>query len=140
MAQVTQLFIPTSFFSCFSSSLPQVLRKLCLYDPSDDIAVHVAMDNTLVINEVRCYHLLLPPPAPTSCSYLLLLPPGPTSCSHFLSHPPQVRETCHSPALTEGGEPTWKPLLLFISLRLGLSEINPVYIPGLKVSPDSSYF
>ena len=26
----------------------------------------------------------------------------------------------------------WKPLLLFISLRLGLSEINPVYIPGLK--------
>lgn len=27
----------------------------------------------------------------------------------------------------------WKPLLLLIPLRLGLSEINPVYIGGLKV-------
>jgi len=27
----------------------------------------------------------------------------------------------------------WKPLLLLIPLRLGLSEINPVYISGLKV-------
>merc|ERR1719435_639230 len=31
----------------------QVLRKLCLYDPSNDLAVHVAMDNTLVLSEVR---------------------------------------------------------------------------------------
>lgn len=27
----------------------------------------------------------------------------------------------------------WKPLLLLIPLRLGLSEINPIYINGLKV-------
>ena len=27
----------------------------------------------------------------------------------------------------------WKPLLLLIPLRLGLSETNPVYINGLKV-------
>lgn len=27
----------------------------------------------------------------------------------------------------------WKPLLLLIPLRLGLSDINPVYINGLKV-------
>lgn len=72
------------------------MRKLCKYDPSDDIAVHVAMDNTLVIQEVR--------------------------------------ETCLGPPLEEGGPQTWKPLLLFISLRLGLSEINPVYSGGLKKS------
>ncbi|KAG1708531.1 Cysteine protease ATG4B [Nymphon striatum] len=29
-------------------------------------------------------------------------------------------------------ESTWKPLLLFVPLRLGLSEINPVYICSLK--------
>ena len=29
-------------------------------------------------------------------------------------------------------DPKWKPLLLVIPLRLGLSELNPVYIPGLK--------
>jgi hypothetical protein len=27
----------------------------------------------------------------------------------------------------------WKPLLLLIPLRLGLSEINPIYANGLKV-------
>lgn len=27
----------------------------------------------------------------------------------------------------------WKPLLLIIPLRLGLCEINPIYINGLKV-------
>lgn len=28
----------------------------------------------------------------------------------------------------------WMPLLLIIPLRLGLSEINPVYLDGLKVN------
>ena len=28
----------------------------------------------------------------------------------------------------------WKPLLLIVPLRLGLTEINPVYTEGLKVS------
>merc|ERR1719350_2250189 len=46
----------------------------------------------------------------------------------------EVRESCQVPAKTEGEENSWKPLLLFISLRLGLSDINPVYIPGLKAS------
>jgi len=78
------------------NTVAQVLRKLCLYDPSDDLVVHVAMDNTLVINEVR--------------------------------------ETCLQPPKEEGGAQTWKPVLLFISLRLGLTDINPVYIPGLKAS------
>lgn len=27
---------------------------------------------------------------------------------------------------------SWKPLLLIIPLRLGLSEVNPIYISGLK--------
>lgn len=29
---------------------------------------------------------------------------------------------------------SWKPLLLIIPLRLGLSEVNPIYINGLKKS------
>lgn len=32
------------------------------------------------------------------------------------------------------GDDLWKPLLLIIPLRLGLSEVNPIYIPGLKRS------
>lgn len=75
------------------NTVAQVLRKLCLYDPSNDLAVHVAMDNTLVLQEVR--------------------------------------QTC---LVQENQVQIWRPLLLFISLRLGLSEINPLYIPGLKAS------
>lgn len=29
--------------------------------------------------------------------------------------------------------PDWKPLLLIVPLRLGLQEINPIYITGLQV-------
>jgi len=75
----------------------QVLRKLVKYDPSNDLVVHVAMDNSLILSEVRA-----------TCAYKS---DGDTSSSQLTS---------------------WKPLLLFVSLRLGLSEINPVYVSGLK--------
>ena len=65
----------------------QVLRKLCKFDPSNDVSIHVAMDSALIITEVK--------------------------------------QSCLQPA-------GWTPLLLFISLRLGLSDINPVYKSGLK--------
>ena len=32
----------------------------------------------------------------------------------------------------------WRPLLLVIPLRLGLSEINPVYFSAIKVNEDSA--
>ena len=35
-------------------------------------------------------------------------------------------------------ETTWKPLLLMIPLRLGLSEINPIYFQHLKVTKSFS--
>lgn len=75
----------------------EVLRKLCKFDPNNDVSVHVAMDNTLIISEVK------------------------QSC---------LVETANSEL--DQRQYTWKPLLLFISLRLGLSEINPVYKTGLK--------
>ena len=79
----------------------QVLRKLCKYDPSNDICVHVAMDNALIISEVK--------------------------------------QTCLQPVESSsegeaGPSLAWRPLLLFVSLRLGLSDINPVYTPALKAS------
>ena len=63
------------------------------------------MDNALIISEVKqsCLHPVTPEP----------------SCD--ISDEESVTRTY-----------AWKPLLLFISLRLGLSEINPVYKAGLK--------
>jgi len=83
------------------NTVAQVLRKLCKYDPSNDICVHVAMDNALIISEVK--------------------------------------QTCLQPVESSsegeaGPGQAWRPLLLFVSLRLGLSDINPVYTPALKAS------
>ncbi|XP_039279999.1 cysteine protease ATG4B isoform X2 [Nilaparvata lugens] len=80
------------------NTVAQVLRKLSAYDEWSSLVIHVALDNTLVINEIR-----------ESCS-------GSSSDSRG--------------ARSRGGY--WKPLLLVIPLRLGISEINPVYVQGLK--------
>jgi len=91
------------------NTVAQVLRKLCKFDPSDDIAIYVAMDNTVVINEVKQAAL------------------AKTEEINNLEKSETEQETNDSEKTYK-----WQPLLLFISLRLGLSEINPVYVKGLK--------
>eukprot|EP00088_Acartia_fossae_P058855 TRINITY_DN6932_c0_g1_i7.p1 TRINITY_DN6932_c0_g1~~TRINITY_DN6932_c0_g1_i7.p1 ORF type:complete len:538 (-),score=75.45 TRINITY_DN6932_c0_g1_i7:387-2000(-) len=71
----------------------QVLRKLTRMDPCNDLVIHVAMDNTLIVSEAKRASLI---------------------------------------AGENGEEAKWRPLLLCVTLRLGLTEINPVYINGLK--------
>ncbi|XP_001356996.1 cysteine protease ATG4B [Drosophila pseudoobscura] len=69
------------------NTVAQILKKLVLFDDWCSLVVHVAMDSTVVLDDV--YSLCL-----------------------------------------EGD--AWKPLLLIIPLRLGISDINPIYIPALK--------
>ncbi|KOB77265.1 Uncharacterized protein OBRU01_04472 [Operophtera brumata] len=69
------------------NTVAQVLRKLAVYDKWSSLVIHIALDNTVVKEDIY-----------------------------------------------------WMPLLLIVPLRLGLSEINPVYIDGLKTcfhSPQS---
>uniref|UniRef100_A0A7N5ZVX5 Cysteine protease n=1 Tax=Anabas testudineus TaxID=64144 RepID=A0A7N5ZVX5_ANATE len=68
------------------NTVAQVLKKLAVFDTWSRLVVHVAMDNTVVIEEI------------SECS-----------CT-----------------------PLWKPLVLLIPLRLGLSDINEAYIETLK--------
>jgi len=75
------------------NTVVQVLRKLALMDPCNDLVIHVAMDNMLIVSEVKAASL-------------------------------------NTEDGVTGSE--WRPLLLCIPLRLGLTEINPVYIGGLK--------
>ena len=37
-------------------------------------------------------------------------------------------------ASCSNSQPSWRPLVLFVPLRLGLSDINPDYYPSLKVN------
>ncbi|XP_063232810.1 cysteine protease ATG4B [Bacillus rossius redtenbacheri] len=86
----------------------QVLKKLSVYDEWSSLVIHVALDNCVVMNEVKqlCKSQRLPlDPAYLQCTGQSLdsLQPG-----------------------------VWRPLLLVVPLRLGLSEINPIYMQGLK--------
>ncbi|KAK0091529.1 hypothetical protein PV326_003078 [Microctonus aethiopoides] len=87
------------------NTIAQVLKKLVVYDEWSSITIHVALDNTLIINDVLR----------------------------------QCRVEDSTTALEVDGDEQkstseWKPLLLLIPLRLGLCDINPVYINGLKAS------
>lgn len=88
------------------NTVAQVLKKLASYDDWSSLVIHVALDNTVVINEIR------------------------RLCKIKEKETPEENDpikTGNSPY--PGG---WKPLLLVVPLRLGLSEINPVYIRSLK--------
>ncbi|XP_017797171.1 PREDICTED: cysteine protease ATG4B [Habropoda laboriosa] len=87
------------------NTIAQVLKKLVVYDEWSSITIHVALDNTLIVNDIL----------------------------------KQCRVEGGTTAEADGDVPLkapsqWKPLLLLIPLRLGLSEINPVYINVLKTS------
>nr|ACO15144.1 Cysteine protease ATG4B [Caligus clemensi] len=71
------------------NTVAQVLKKLSFFEKTVPIRLHVAMDNTVIIDEIK-----------ESCGFV-------------------------------GGD-SEKPLLLFIPLRLGLTEINPIYFQDLK--------
>ncbi|XP_076040366.1 cysteine protease ATG4B-like isoform X2 [Oratosquilla oratoria] len=71
------------------NTVAQVLRKLTPFDEWNKLSIHVALDNIVIMDEIKC--------------------------------------GCQS-----GSDRAWRPLILFIPLRLGLSEINPIYVNGIK--------
>ncbi|XP_050528847.1 cysteine protease ATG4B-like [Daktulosphaira vitifoliae] len=80
------------------NTIAQVLKKLASLDEWSSIVFHVALDNTLVINEVL-------------------------KLCNTTDH---VNKACLN-------KKNWKPLVLVIPLRLGISTINPAYIKGVKM-------
>ncbi|EDV31042.1 uncharacterized protein Dana_GF15159 [Drosophila ananassae] len=69
------------------NTVAQILKKLVRFDDWCSLAVHVAMDSTVVLDDIY--------------------------------------------SLCREGD-SWKPLLLVIPLRLGITDINPMYVPALK--------
>lgn len=92
------------------NTVAHVLRKLAIFDKRSSLTVHVAMDNTVIVSEIK-----------RGCKSRQSLPANDGVRS---------RSTAASPTDREEGK--WTPLLLFIPLRLGLSEINPIYFCPLK--------
>ncbi|XP_077515068.1 autophagy-related 4a isoform X3 [Amblyomma americanum] len=91
------------------NTVAHVLRQLSAFDKWSSLAVHVSMDSVVVMDDIRKICRVEVPAVDDG-----------------------VRHRTQSHGLAAAEAVCWKPLLLFIPLRLGLSEINPVYYCGLK--------
>ncbi|XP_035218665.1 cysteine protease ATG4B-like isoform X2 [Stegodyphus dumicola] len=107
------------------NTVAQVLRKLSVYDEWSSMAVHVAFDNTVIKADIKtlCRHIpepLTSSPFPKSYQSIWYTDCIEKRCPRWQSVNSATRET------------SWRPMLLFIPLRLGLSKFNAVYIKNLK--------
>ncbi|XP_074888392.1 cysteine protease ATG4B isoform X3 [Buteo buteo] len=100
------------------NTVAQVLKKLATFDTWSSLAVHIAMDNTVVMEEIRrLCQSNFPFAGAAAC-------PAVESDVLYNGYPEEagVRDRLS----------LWKPLVLLIPLRLGLTEINEAYIETLK--------
>uniref|UniRef100_A0A7N5KPX9 Cysteine protease n=1 Tax=Ailuropoda melanoleuca TaxID=9646 RepID=A0A7N5KPX9_AILME len=99
------------------NTVAQVLKKLAVFDTWSALAVHIAMDNTVVMEDIR-----------RLCS-------GSLPCAGAASLSADSSRHCNG--FPAGAEVTdrpapWRPLVLLIPLRLGLTDINEAYVETLK--------
>ncbi|XP_070278714.1 cysteine protease ATG4B isoform X1 [Myotis yumanensis] len=99
------------------NTVAQVLKKLAIFDTWSALAVHIAMDNTVVMEDIR-----------RLCRSSL-------PCAEATAFPADSEGHCNG--LPAGAEVTnrpslWRPLVLLIPLRLGLTDINEAYVETLK--------
>uniref|UniRef100_A0A673XSU7 Cysteine protease n=1 Tax=Salmo trutta TaxID=8032 RepID=A0A673XSU7_SALTR len=94
------------------NTVAQVLKKLTVFDSWSRLAVHVAMDNTVVMKEIKQLCMPWLDYGGAACAE----PPG-----WMPKHNGCLEGAC---ALAEEETALWKPLVLLIPLRLGLSDIN----------------
>ncbi|XP_076343826.1 cysteine protease ATG4B-like isoform X3 [Tachypleus tridentatus] len=129
------------------NTIAQVLKKLSVYDDWTSLVIYVAMDNAVIIDDIRklCRRPTSSQQMNKPCNNL-----SSTSMRNrgginskinqekgiYFQHPTlgsrlsneQVQSSCAN------SSSLWRPLLLFIPLRLGLTEINHMYIRGLKTT------
>ncbi|XP_059397617.1 cysteine protease ATG4A-like [Carassius carassius] len=103
------------------NTVAQVLKKLALFDDWNTLAVYVSMDNTVVIEDIKkqCKQ-----PGRESRSRA-----GPCGRGEETVSSQSCLEALH---LQSQMPLDWRPLLLVIPLRMGINNINPVYIQAFK--------
>ncbi|XP_026874693.2 cysteine protease ATG4A isoform X2 [Electrophorus electricus] len=109
------------------NTVAQVLKKLALFDDWNSLAVYVSMDNTVVIEDIRkqcCQGAW-----PRSGAYGW----GESQPSdRSWSGRGRAEEAGPAPYPCSQQARGWRPLLLLIPLRMGINNMNPVYIQALK--------
>lgn len=108
------------------NTVAQVLKKLMCFDDWSSLCIHIAMDNTVIINDIK---FLCKRDSSTKSHGEA------TSYSHTSAGVGRQRGAVGGSDTTESAKHRpqgWRPLLLFIPLRLGLSEMNSVYNEPFK--------
>ncbi|GAB1285282.1 Cysteine protease ATG4B [Apodemus speciosus] len=112
------------------NTVAQVLKKLAVFDTWSSLAVHIAMDNTVVMEEINRRI------SETEDKLLLgRLCRASLPCAGAAALPTDSERHCNG--FPAGAEVTnrpsaWRPLVLLIPLRLGLTDINEAYVETLK--------
>lgn len=105
------------------NTVSQAIKKLAEYDKWNRLVIHVSLDNIVIIEDIK------------SCKYYahdtsLSDSHNPQSSSSHL----QSDHTNDCDNQSSSNHTSWPDLILFIPLRLGLSEINMQYAEQLKSS------
>ncbi|CCO25637.1 Cysteine protease atg-4.1 [Caenorhabditis elegans] len=93
----------------------QVMKKLTIFDDWSNIAVHVALDNILVKEDA----ITMATSYPSEDAVKLIMENGLVDKNRLSLSPGNII-------------PEWRPLLLMIPLRLGLTTINPCYLSAIQ--------
>ncbi|KAK3596622.1 hypothetical protein CHS0354_039799 [Potamilus streckersoni] len=120
------------------NTIAQVLKKLVVYDEWSSLVIHVAMDNTVIEEDIRCLC------KPAEYKDRLDMKEIHGMKKRMSNSPGAQLIDCYSDSASsnvnsetlvhkkEVDSTKWKPLLLVIPLRLGLTETNAVYVDSLK--------
>lgn len=116
------------------NTVAQVMRKLAPYDQWSCLEIHIAMDNSVIISEIQELCRMKRQKMSSDSSHQKAVRVRTSKLGPADSKEKKERAN-YSKAL--GGnddliERRWKPLLLVVPLRLGLTEINPCYIRSVK--------
>ncbi len=103
------------------NTVSQVLRKLTVYDDWSSVAVHVAMDNAVILEDIEILCRTRPNPSKNLLG------------DDWRNAAPSLPSGTPSSSRNGGHSDYWRPLLLIVPLRLGLTSLNECYIPALKV-------
>lgn len=103
------------------NTIAQVLKKLTSFDDWSSLCVHIAMDNTVIIDDIKLL-----------CKGDWVLRTHCETTQNSCTSSERDRWRSGSKEGVKHRKNQWRPLLLFIPLRLGLSEMNSVYNEPFK--------
>lgn len=98
------------------NTIAQVLKKLVIYDDWAKMAIHVAMDNILISSDVRAMARTKPP----------------SKDLVDISKGSNGQSSENSIGKDDSEEAFWRPLLIIVPLRLGLTTMNRCYLPAIQ--------